>query len=111
MQKYELDLSEYEVEVGDDKIVYPLLNNLKYWLRSVGIFKTAREVVAAIALAKRLLDYAGKPSIKLDEEEADVLRTGLDRFIELTAEGKSNIGGEAHEEAILRVVNMKEIED
>ena len=61
-----------------------------------------------MSLAKNIRDCK-KPSLRLDEQEADVLRTALDRFIELTAEGKANIGGEVHEEAILRVVNMKQI--
>lgn len=119
MKKYELDLTAYTVvvpryaeggKVETQDIVYPLRENISHWLRTVGIFKSANDVAEAVTLAKALLATTGD-AFKLDEREAEILRTAMDKLIELTAEGRANLGGELHEEAILRVVNMKEIED
>ena len=115
-KKYKLDLSEYQVPkpgslVKDDETtVYPIRTNLSDWLRGVGMFKTAEEVAEAVVLAKEIrnveVDY-----LILDEKEAAILRQALDKLIAMTADGKLNLGGIMHEEAICRVVNMEVIED
>ncbi len=129
-KEYRLDLSKYDVEsretvrdengkadVKDGKpmvelksIEYPLRNNLSDFLRSVGMFKTAEDAAEGIVLAKAIRNEETDGLI-LDEKEARVLKYALNRIIELTAEGKVNIGGSTHEEMICRVVNMEVMED
>ncbi len=124
MKKYELDLSKYKVtskilvtkKIGDKEVqrfkdktdVYPLRDNISVWLRSIGIFKSAEDIAEAVMVAKQIRDCK-KDSIKLDEREAGILKQAVNRLVELTAEGKANLGGETHEEAIIRVVKMKEV--
>ncbi len=124
MKKYKLDLSAYEVTVEmpvtktvDGKEirvleskteVYPLQANISTWLRGVGIFKSAEDIAEAVGMAKLIRDCEAN-SIKLDEREAGVLKQCLNRLVELTAEGKANLGGEIHETAICRIVQMKEV--
>lgn len=124
MKKYSLDLSEYEVtarvpvtktvdgkevrELKDKIEVYPLRENLSIWLRSVGIFKTGEDIAEAVSVAKQIRD-ATDDSIELDEREAGVLKQTINKLIELTANGNANLGGEVHEEAIIRVVKMEEV--
>ncbi|KKL51546.1 hypothetical protein LCGC14_2294400 [marine sediment metagenome] len=123
MKKYRLDLSEYSVTVQvpvtkedgsrvlEDKIEpYPLRDNISIWLRSVGIFKTGEDIAEAVSVAKQIRDCV-EDSIELDERETGVLKQALNRLVELTAEGKVNpgLGGEVHEEAIIRVVKMEEV--
>lgn len=122
MKKFQLDLSEYEVtvqvpETKDGKhemkeVVqpYPLRENISQWLRSVGIFKTAEDIAEAVSVAKQIRNHNETDNIILDEREAEILKQALNRLIELTAEGKANLGGEIHEEAICRVVKMREVE-
>jgi len=120
MKKFKLDLSEYEVtvlvpdmesekhEMKEVMEIYPLRNNLSMWLRSVGIFKTGEDIAEAVSVAKQIRDCE-EDSIELDEREAGVLKQAVNRLVELTAEGKANLGGEIHEEAIIRVVKMEEV--
>ncbi|KKN46587.1 hypothetical protein LCGC14_0671370 [marine sediment metagenome] len=124
MKKYRLDLSEYDVttlmpviktvdgkevrELEDKTEPYPLRENISIWLRSVGIFKSAEDIAEAVSVAKQIRDATGD-SIELDECETAVLKQALNRLIELTAEGKANLGGEIHEEAIIRVVKIEEV--
>ena len=131
MKKFRLDLSVYQVEeikpklYADGKVVrdadnqphmiiknvdYPLRDNLSVWLRLAGMFRTAEDVAEAVCLAKTIRGCIDD-FINLDEKEASILRQVLDRLISLTADGKlgTAIGGELHEEAICRVVNMEEI--
>jgi hypothetical protein len=123
---FELDLSSYDVRVLEPVIgvneetgkeerkfvstdkEYPLRGNLSDFLRSVGMFRSAEDVAEAVSLGKRLLAHEGD-SIQLDNREAEVLKKAINRVVELTAEGKANIGGETHEECICRVVKMKEV--
>lgn len=125
MKKYELDLSEYEVTaqmpvtkvvdgkevrtLEDKTEVYPLRENINVWLRSVGIFKSAEDIAEAVGVAKQIRDCKDD-SIELDEREVGVIKQALNRLVELTADGKANLGGEIHEEAICRIVKMKEVE-
>lgn len=125
MKKFELDLSEYEVmvmnpvtETVDGKEVrklvempdpYPLRSNISVWLRSLGVFKSGEDIAEAVSVAKSIRDCK-EDSIQLDEREAGVLKQAVNRLVELTAEGKANLGGEIHEEAIVRVIRMKEVE-
>ena len=125
MKKYVLDLTKYEVtlsapvtKVVDGKEVrelemqsqeYPLRENISVWLRSVGIFRSAEDIAEAVSVAKQIRDCK-EDSIELDEREAGVLKQAVNRLVELTADGKANLGGEVHETAIVRVVKMKEVE-
>ena len=121
MKKYKLDLTEYEVtaqvsvtkedgsRIFESKTeLYPLQVNISTWLRSVGMFKSAEDIAEAVGMAKQIRDCEDD-SIELDEREAGVLKQCLNRLVELTAEGKANLGGEVHEEAIIRIVKMKEV--
>ncbi len=130
MKKFRLNLSKYTVEVderviGEDgnpviknkqfetkkkEIDYPLRTNLSDWLRGVGMFKTAEEVAEAVCLAKHIRE-AGVDILTLDKKEAAVLRQTVDKLIAMTADGRYNLGGIMHEEAICRVVSMEVIED
>jgi len=124
MRKFKLDLSEYEVtmqmpvtktvdgkevrQLEDKTEVYPLRENISIWLRSVGIFKSAEDIAEAISVAKQIRDCTAD-SIELDEREIGVVKQALNRLVELTAEGKANLGGEIHEEAIVRIIKMEEV--
>lgn len=124
MKNYNLDLSEYKVtameyvtKIVDGKEVrqleeqtntYPLRDNISIWLRSMGIFKSGEDIAEAVGVAKAIRDCK-EDSIQLDEREAGVLKQAINRLVELTAEGKANLGGEVHEEAIVRVMRMKEV--
>ena len=125
MKKYELDLTKYDVTVmmpvtkkNDDGTesrvmeektdAYPLRSNISTWLRSLGIFKNGEDIAEAVMLAKQIRECE-KDTLELDEREADVLKQAVNRLVELTAEGKANLGGEVHEEAIMRVMRLKEV--
>lgn len=107
---FALDLSAYEIETPKGKSIYPLRGNLSSWLRTVGMFRTAEDVAEAVCLAKQIRDCSGD-AIILDEKEATIIKQVTDKLIALTADGRAGLGGELHEEAICRVVNMKEVED
>lgn len=126
MKKFELNLSKYDVAVQvpvtktvdgkevrqleDRNETYPLRENISIWLRSIGIFKSGEDIAEAVVLAKRILVFEpGPESMILDEREAGVVKQAVNRLVELTAEGKANLGGEIHEEAIIRVMKMKEV--
>jgi len=129
-KKYRLDLSEYSIEVteavrGEDKKVvmengqpktvkkslpYPFRDNLSSWLRCAGMFRTAEDVAEAVGLARGIRSCTAE-FLFLDEKERNVLVAVMDRRIELTADGKDIVGGEIHEEAICRVVNMEVVEE
>lgn len=123
MKKFELDLSVYtvtaDVPVRDDEagvvtlekkeLIYPLRQNISSWLRTMGIFKTAQDVAEAVSIARAVRECK-EDKLALDETEARILRMAVDRIVEFTAEGKGNLGGEIHEEAICRIALMKEIE-
>ena len=125
MQKFELNLEKYDVTVmmpvtkkNDDGTesrvmeeqtnAYPLRTNISTWLRSLGIFKNGEDIAEAVMLAKQIRECE-EVAMVLDEREADVLKQAVNRLVELTAEGKANLGGEVHEEAIVRVMRMKEV--
>ncbi len=124
MKKYKLDLSAYDVtaqvpvtktvdgkevrQLEDKTEVYPLRDNISVWLRSVGIFKTGEDIAEAVSVAKQVRDCEADEII-LDEREMGVLKQALNRLVELTAEGKANLGGEIHEEAICRIVKAEEV--
>ena len=122
MKKFSLNLEKYEVEVQvpvtkedgsrelEDKMqVYPLRENLNAWLRAPGIFRTGEEIVESVTLAKAVRD-CGDDSYVVDEREAQVLKDCVNKHLALTEEGKSNLGGPIHEEAICRIFSMKEVE-
>ena len=124
MKTFELDLTKYEVTaqvpvtktvdgkevrvLEDRKEAYPLRENISTWLRSVGIFKSGEDIAEAVGVARQIRNCK-EDSLQLDEREAGVLKQAVNRLVELTAEGKANLGGEVHEEAICRVVRMKEV--
>ena len=124
MKKFRLDLTKYDVtaqvpvtktvdgkevrQFEDKTEVYPLRDNISVWLRSVGIFKSAEDIAEAVSVAKQVRDCV-EDEIILDEREIGVLKQALNRLVELTAEGKANLGGEIHEEAICRIVKAEEV--
>jgi hypothetical protein len=124
MKKFKLDLSAYDVTAQvpvtktvdgkevrelEDKIKpYPLRENISVWLRSIGIFKNAEDIAEAVSVAKQIRDCT-EDEIILDEREMSVLKQALNKLVELTEEGKSNLGGEIHEEAIVRIVKAEEV--
>ena len=124
MKKFKIDLSEYEVtaqvpvtktvdgkevrQLEDKTETYPLRENISVWLRSVGIFKTGEDIAEAVSVAKQVRDATGD-SIELDEREIGVLKQAVNRLVELTSEGKANLGGEIHETAIVRIMKAEEI--
>ena len=124
MKKFKLDLSKYEVtaqvpvtktvdgkevrQLDDKTETYPLRDNISVWLRSVGIFKTGEDIAEAVSVAKQIRDATGD-SIELDEREIGVLKQAVNRLVELTSEGKANLGGEIHEEAICRIIKAEEV--
>jgi len=108
MKKFKLDFSKYEAEFKGESIIYPIRENYSIWLRTVGMFKNSVELVKATILAKRIRNVTAD-FIMLNEEEAGILKKVIDKHLQLTANGKGCLGGVLHEEAICRVVNMKEI--
>ena len=125
MKKYELNLEKYDVTVmmpvtkkNDDGTesrvmeektdAYPLRVNISTWLRSLGIFKNGEDIAEAVMLAKQIRESEAD-TLELDEREADVLKQAVNRLVELTAEGKANLGGEIHETAIVRVMKAEEV--
>ncbi|MCK5615806.1 hypothetical protein KAR91_78810 [Candidatus Pacearchaeota archaeon] len=124
MKKYKLDLSKYEVtaqvpvtktvdgkeirQLEDKTEMYPLRENVSVWLRSVGIFKNAEDIAEAVSVAKQIRDCEAD-EIELDEREMSVLKQALNRLVELTSEGKANLGGEIHEVAICRIIKAEEV--
>jgi hypothetical protein len=122
-KRFLLDLSKYSIEaprqvVKDDKSIgiemkeeeYPLAKNLSVWLRTMGIFRSGEDIAEAVILAKHFRDYTGDSTITLDEREARILKEATNKLIAMTAEGRAQLGGILHEEAICRVINMKETE-
>ena len=98
-----------EIRQLEDKTeVYPLCDNISVWLRSVGIFKSAEDIAEAVNVAKQVRDCT-EDEIILDEREIGVLKQALNRLVELTADGKANLGGEIHEQAIVRIVKAEEV--
>ena len=72
------------------------------------IFKSAEDIAEAVSVAKQVRDCQAD-EIELDEREMSVLKQALNRLVELTAEGKANLGGEIHEEAIVRIIKAEEV--
>ena len=128
MKKFELDLTKYNVtmmapvtkkdEDGKEHRVmehvteeYPLRTNISSWLRSMGVFKTGEDIAEAVMLARAVRDSEdANDHLILDEREAGILKQAVNRLVELTADGKATLGGEIHEEAIVRVMRMKEVD-
>jgi len=112
MKKFKLNLTKYDVVVqvaGEEQTPsYPLRDNISVWLRSIGVFKSAEDIVEAVVLAKRVRECEADV-IELDEREADVLRQAVNKQIAMTAEGRANLGGPIHEEAIVRIAKMEEV--
>lgn len=127
MKKYKLNLSEYDVtydvpvivdnkpvlENGKQKMescteTYPLKENIVNWLRTVGIFRTGEEIAEAVTLAKQVRETK-ENELVIDDREAQVLKNALNRLIALTADGEAGVGGPMHEEAILRIFNIQEV--
>jgi len=121
-KRFKLDLSAYTItinvrkegqkELVEEVIDYPIRSNLSVWLRMAGMFRKAEDVAEAVSLAKQIRD-AEEDYVILDEREAQILRSVIDRLLELSADGQMGdnpFGGELHEEVICRVVNMEEIE-
>ena len=125
VKKFKLDLSAYDIhpmqrkpvegkegefEMVETNVPYPLRENYSGWLRTAGMFRNVEDVAEAVCLAKQIRNGESDFLI-LDEKEAATLRAVVDKHLELAADGKSNLGGELHEEAICRVANMEEVEN
>jgi len=126
MKKFKLNMQSWNVSVMKpapteaepyamkrEEITYPFRENLSGFLRAAGVFKTGEEIAEAVVLAKTIRDSEDTNDyLMLDEREADILKTALNRHIEATAENKTSLpfGGEVHEEAILRVFSMEEVQ-
>jgi len=124
MEKFELDLTEFKIEMNvlkptqkdpnatdKEEKIYPFRENLSAWLRAPGVFRSGEEIAEAVILGKTLLNYEDN-TIILDEREAKILKDGINRHIALSAENRPGItplGGPIHEEAICRIFSMKEI--
>jgi len=123
MKKFKIDLSEYDVtikvnkrneetkkiELVDEIITYPIKKNLHDWLRLPGMFKGGVEICDACDLAKSIRD-AGD-DITLDETELKLLTTAMDTLIAQKNDpqrGITALGGEIHEECIIRVFKAPE---
>jgi len=116
MDKFELDLSPYEIE-GQ---FYPIKENLSNMLRAPGLFDSGNDIVEAVMLAKSIrdakevakdLDNVDGPIscvLVLDEKELKILRDCMNTHLKLATEGKTNFGGPVHEECILRVFRRSE---
>lgn len=111
-KKYKLDLSAYTIPGPCDKkgkeFEYPLRSNLSDFLRTAGMFRSAGEVVYAVALARKIIKTPGA-AIILDGKEARMIKLVVDNLLMRAADGRSNFGGMRHEEVICRVANMEEI--
>ncbi len=127
MKRFKLDLTEYEVtynapviidgevviEDGKQKMeskteVYPLKENISNWLRTMGLFRTGEEITEAIILAQQVRETT-ETELVLDDKEAEILKKTVNRFLDLTMQGRANIGGQTHEEAIVRIFSMQEV--
>lgn len=124
MKKFQLDLSEYEIEILEHKPtkedpknvetkqeMYPLRDNISMWLRAAGIFKTGEEIAEAVILGKAI-EKSQIDEYLLDEREAEILKNCLNKHLALTEAGRVRfpLGGVIHEEAICRIFGMKEVE-
>ncbi len=123
MKKYKIDLSEYDVTVSANKrlengqvelvteeVPYPIKTNIYQWLRMPGMFKGGIEICDACDLAKEIRD-AGD-DITLDETNLKLLTTAMDTLIAQKNDperGVQALGGEIHEECILRVFQAEEV--
>ncbi len=130
VKKFKLDLSAYDIHPMERRLVkseegkvvtpeyemvettlpYPLRENYSCWLRTAGMFRNVEDVAEAVCLAKQIRN-AEADFLILDEKEVSVMRMVIDKHLNLAADGKSNLGGELHEEAICRVANMEEVEN
>ena len=127
MKKYKLNLEEYKItynipviedgkpviEAGKQKMqekieVYPLQDNISSWLRTAGLFRTGEEIAEAALLARQVRETK-EDELILDEREKEILKKTINRFLDLTIEGKANLGGPNHEEAIIRIFSMQEV--
>lgn len=112
MKQYKLDMSKYTIPGPCDKegneFEYPLRSNLSDFLRTAGMFSTAKEVVYAVKLARIIVELPGDILI-LDADQARVIKQVVDKLLMRAADGRCQFGGTLHEEVICRVANMEEI--
>ncbi|MCP4598503.1 hypothetical protein [Neptuniibacter sp.] len=113
MKKFKLDLSEYEVAVGDGGKLeaYPLKDNLHQWLRFPGTFNNGVEICDACDIAKRIKQ--ANDELILDEYEIGLLRTTMNKLIAQDhnpSRGIMALGGSVHEEAIRRVFRPEKVD-
>ena len=115
MKKFELDLTSWDTEVSvqknnehgnpvfvQEKIEYPLKENLGMMLRAGGLFENTEDTVEAILLG-RTIQARSEDSIEIDERELGLLKQCLDRHLEAATKGQGVFGGQQHEELILRI--------
>jgi hypothetical protein len=119
MKKYRIDLSEFKTKIQQWKAkegegrelveteeIYPLKVNLSNILRTPiegGIWSNGTEATDAYMLARQFRDCTAD-FIEINEDEMNLLKKALDKLI-----SKGQIGGEVHEEMIVRIFKAKEI--
>ena len=120
MKKYELDLSEYEVDferwgVKDgkrelEKGTEPFLikEELSGVLRIPGIFENGVAVFDACMLGKQIKSCKAD-TIEISEDELKLLKTAMDKLIgqeHNPAKNQFALGGPRYEELIIRVFGL-----
>ncbi len=120
MKKYELDLSEYEVdferwEIKDEKRVlekgmepFPLKDEIADILRIPGVYKDGVESFDGLMLSKEVR-ACEDDSFKISEDELKILKAVMDKLIARDhnpAAGLIALGGPRYEEMIIRVFGL-----
>ena len=120
MKKYELDLTEYEVDferwvIEDEKRVlkkgkepFPLKDELSGILRIPGVFENGVQIFDGCMLGKQIKNCE-EDSLEINEEELKLLKTAMDKLIARDhnpAKGMIALGGPRYEEMIMRVFGL-----
>lgn len=120
MKKYELDLTEYEVnferwEMEDEKRVlktgkepFPIKEELSGVLRIPGIFENGVQIFDGCMLGKQIKNCEAD-TLVINEDELKLLKTAMDKLIAREhnpAAGQIALGGPRYEEMIIRVFGL-----
>lgn len=120
MKKYELDLTEYEVdferwEMEDGKRVlktgkepFPIKEELSGVLRIPGIFENGVQIFDGCMLGKQIKNCEAD-TLEINEDELKLLKTAMDKLIAREhnpAAGQVALGGPRYEEMIIRVFGL-----
>jgi hypothetical protein len=115
MKKFVLDLTTWEINIPiqkadengkpfivQEKMEYPLKDNLGSMLRAGGLFDNTEDTVEAIMLGKNIRSCM-EHNIEIDERELELLKKCMDRHLDAATKGQGTFGGEQHEKLILRI--------